>query len=212
MKNILRCMIFVVVAFCATEVLAATSAIVDVKAVVPTLTSGLTVTINKIVGGTGGAWSTATSVDFSTLTLDPVNHIFTTGNPGFYYAVDAAVTDNSGNDWSITHARSSLKSGTNNLDGNVNVSFCSVHKVVGAADSDTLMSKVSYNDSNSKVFHKSALNTAGGTGVTGSWLRVYYGLGMGDPAKPDATGVTPIGADKPAGSYAGQVTLTYSAT
>jgi|GEM_PF-645092 len=205
MKNILRCMIFVVVAFCATAALAATTATVNVNATVPLLSAGLAVTINKIPNTQGAQWIPDTAVNFGSLILDPVNNIFTTGNPGFYYAVDAAVVDNSGNNWRITHTFTSLKKdAVNNLDGNVNVSFNKVHKVPQAADSDVNMAKFSLANSGGKSYTKSTL------GGDGCWLRVYYGIGTGDPAKPDAPGVTPIGADKATGVYTGTVTLTYS--
>jgi len=202
MKSKLLCLVFVMFVFCATNVWAATSGTVNVNAVIPALSSGLTVTIIKIVGGKGGAWSVASAINFGQLVRDPVNNIFTTGNPGFFYAVDASVLDNSGNDWTITHTRASLKKdAVNDLDDNVNVSFCKVKKVPGEADSDISMDELSFANSDGKFYKKSQL------GGAGCWLRVYYGIATG---LGDAVGVVPIGIDKPAGSYAGTVTLTYS--
>ena len=60
---------------------------------------------------------------------------------------------------------------------------------------------ISYASSNNVSYTKTQIGT-------GNWLRIYYGIGTGDPLKPDATGVTPIGADKPAGTYTGSVTIT----
>jgi hypothetical protein len=61
------------------------------------------------------------------------------------------------------------------------------------------LSKFSFANSNSKAFTKAQL--------AGGWLRIYYGIGTGEAGK-DAAGVTPIGLDTPAGTYAGSVTIT----
>ncbi len=198
MKNILRCMIFVVVAFCATNAWAAASKTVTVNATVPTQTGGLTVGISKVVGTT---WTPGqTSVSFGSLVWHPENG--TNGKPlniflpTMYYAVDIGVSDNSGTAWVVTHTRSSLAGQGTNIDNKVNVSFVK-------QTSDTVgveLSKFSFGSSNSKAFTKATL--------AGGWLRIYYGIGTGDPAKPDASGVTPIGLDTPAGTYTGSVTIT----
>ena len=193
MKNILICMVFVVVAFCATNAWAVSSQTVTVNATVPTVTGGLTVTVSKVIGT---VFTPATSISFGTLALDPVNHIFTTSDKS-YYAVDVGVTDNSGTAWTVTHTRNSLLSGVNSLDSKVNVSF---NKQTSSTAS-TELSKVSFGDSNSKAFTKATL--------LGGWLRIYYGIGTGSLVAPlDATGVTPIGLDTPAGTYSGSVTIT----
>ena len=194
MKNILICMIaVVVVAFCATGAWAGTSQTVNVNASIPTISGGLTVTVSKVIGTT---WTTDTAINFGTLALDSVNNIFAPVDKR-YYSVDVGVVDNSGTVWTITHTRSSFKKdATNNLDSNVNVTF--VKQTSASVGTD--LKKVSFNDSNNVAYTK--------TQLSGGWLRLYYGIGTGNPAKPDATGVLPIGLDKPAGAYAGSVTIT----
>jgi len=179
-----------VIAFCTTGAWAASSQTVNVNATVPTMTGGLSVTVSKVIGT---AWTPATSVSFGTLVWDTVNHIFL---PASYYAVDIGVTDNSGTAWTITHTRTSLAGNGSNLDSKVNVSFNKqTSSTVG-----TELQKVSYGNSQSIAYTKAQLS--------GGWLRIYYGVGTGDPTKPDATGVTPIGLDTPAGTYNGTVTIT----
>ncbi len=189
MKNILICMVFVVVAFCATNAWAASSQTVTVNATVPTVTGGLTVSVSKV---TGDVWTAATSISFGTLVWDTVNKIFL---PASYYAVDIGVTDNSGTAWTVTHTRASLANGTNNLNNKVNVSF---NKQTSSTVS-TELQKVSFANSNNVAYTKAQL--------AGGWLRIYYGVGTGEAGK-DAPGVTPIGLDTPAGTYTGSVTIT----
>ena len=119
MKNILRCMVFVVVAFCATNVWAATRT-VPVSATIPAVTGGLTVGISKITGtGVTALWTkNQTSISFGTLVWDSALHMF---KPASYYAIDIGVTDNSVGGWILTHTRA-LGQGTN-LNNKVNVSF-----------------------------------------------------------------------------------------
>ena len=189
MKNILICMVFVAVAFCATSAWA-TSQTVYVDATVPTRTGGLTVSVSRITGGT---WYSATVISFGTLVWDTVNQIFLPAS-STYYAVDIGVTDNTGGAWTVTHTRASLVSGANNLDNKVNVTFNKqTSSTVG-----TQLSQYSFGNSNNKAFTKGTL--------LGGWLRIYYGVGTGDSA--DAPGVTPIGLDTPAGTYTGSVTIT----
>jgi hypothetical protein len=64
----------------------------------------------------------------------------------------------------------------------------------------TQLQKVSYGNSNNVAYTKAQLS--------GGWLRIYYGVGTGDPADPDAPGVTPIGLDTAAGTYNGSITIT----
>lgn len=187
MKNILMGMVFVAVAFCATNAWAV-SQTVTVNATVPVKTGGLTVGINKV---TGSVWTpNQTAIAFGTLTWDSINSIFL---PASYYAVDIGVVDNTGTAWTVTHTRNSLANGTNNIDNKVNVSF---NKQTSDTAS-TLLQKVSFGNSNSIAYTKAQL--------TGGWLRIYYGIGTGSG---DATGVTPIGLDTPAGTYTGSVTIT----
>ncbi|HPT39710.1 MAG TPA: hypothetical protein PL125_05900 [Candidatus Omnitrophota bacterium] len=190
MKNILRGMIFAVVAFCATSAWAASSQTVTVSATVPTKTGGLSVAISKV---TGTVWTAnQTAISFGTLIWDTTNKIFL---PTSYYAVDIGVEDNSGTAWTVTHTRASLASGTNNINNKVNVSF---NKQTSSTVS-TELQKVSFGNSNSIAYTKAQL--------AGGWLRIYYGIGTGEDGK-DADGVTPIGLDTPAGTYTGSVTIT----
>ncbi len=200
MKNILRCMVFVVVAFFATSAWAAVSVPITVNATVPTVTGGLTATVSKVIGT---VWTTATSISFGTLVLDPVNKIFAPSDKS-YFAVDVGVADNSGTVWTVTHTRTSLASGANNLNDKVNVTF--VKQTSSTAS--TPLQAVSFGNSNNVAYNKTAL--------AGGWLRIYYGLGTGGgtdpitglPNPPDNSGVTPIGLDTPAGTYSGTVTIT----
>ena len=194
MKNILIiCMVFVVVAFCATGAWASTSQTVNVNATIPTMTGGLTVSVSQVDSATGLIWTPAASISFGTLVWNPANSIFL---PDSYYAVDIGVVDNSGNAWTVTHTRTFLANGAYNLNNKVNVSFNKqTSSTVG-----TELQKVSYGNSNSIAYTKAQL--------AGGWLRIYYGIGTGSLTKPDATGVTPIGLDTPAGTYTGSVTIT----
>ncbi|MFA6129858.1 MAG: hypothetical protein WC731_02615 [Candidatus Omnitrophota bacterium] len=190
MKNIFISMVLVAAVFCTTSAWAAASQTVTVNATVPTMTGGLTVTVSKV---TGTVWTTASTISFGTLTWDSINKIFL---PASYYAVDVGVTDNSGTVWTLTHTRVSLqKDATNNLNGKVNVSF---NKQTSSTVS-TELAKYSFGNSQNIAYTK--------TQLSGGWLRIYYGIGTGEAGK-DATGVTPIGLDTPAGTYIGSVTIT----
>ena len=189
MKNILVCMVFVMVAISATSAWAASSQTVTVNATVATITGGLSVSVSKV---TGTVWTAASSISFGTLVWDTVNHIFL---PNCYYAVDVGVTDNSGTPWTLTHTRASLANGTSNLNNKVNVSF---NKQTSSTAS-TELRKVSFGNSNGVAYTKAQLS--------GGWLRIYYGVGTGEPGA-DAPGVTPIGIDTLAGTYTGSVTIT----
>jgi hypothetical protein len=194
MKRIIFCMLALVVfAFCTTGAWAAQSQTVNVSATVPAVSQGLSVAISKVTGTTWAKDQTA--INFGNLILDPVNHIFL---PDSYFAVDIGVTDNSATVWTLTHTRSSLAGTSGNLDSKVNVTF--VKQTTGTTNPE--LRKVSYANSNSVSHTK--------TQLAGGWLRIYYGIGTGDttPGKEDATGVTPIGLDTPAGTYSGTVTIT----
>jgi hypothetical protein len=205
MKNILMiCMVFVVVAFCATNAWAsANPTTLIVNATIPAVTGGLTVNVSKVVGTvwTGGQ----TSIAFGNLVWHPENG--TNGKPlniflpTMYYAVDVGVTDNSGTVWTVTHTRSSLvRTAGGNIDNKVNVSFSRV-ALVNGAEVESEFQKLSFGNSNNVGYTKTQLN--------GGWLRLYYGVGTGEAGK-DAAGVTPIGLDTPSGTYAGSVTITLS--
>jgi opacity protein-like surface antigen len=204
MKNILICMVFVVVAFCATNAWAITTPVsapaITVNATVPTVTGGLSVVVSKVIGTD---FTPATSMSFGTLVLDPDNHIFIPADKS-YYAVDIGVSDNTGTDWRVTQARASMvRPAGGNIDNKVNVTFVKqTSSTVG-----TELKKVSFNASNATVYTK--------TQLAGGWLRIYYGIGTGGTVGNvpggtplDASDVTPIGLDTPAGTYTGSVTIT----
>ena len=190
MKNILMSMVLIVVVFFATSVWAAQTKVVNVTASIPVMSGGLSATVNKIVGTT---WTPATAISFGTLVWDSVNSIFL---PPMYYAIDVGVVDNSGTAWTVTHTRTSLANGSANLNDKVNVSF---NKQTDSLTS-TNLKYVSYGNSSNVSYTKAALS--------GGWLRIYYGIGTGDPDKLDAPGVTPIGLDAASGNYTGTVTIT----
>jgi len=160
---------------------------------VPSVSSSLTVTVSKIDSSSQKLLQSGINmpIDFGTLNFDSVNGIFL---PTVYYSVDIGVVNNTGSVWTLTHTANSIKKdATNNLDSNVNVTF------VKQADKDTggTLRKVSYANSNSVATTSTELGTG--------WLRIYYGIGSGSG---DATGVTPIGINKPAGIYSGSVVIT----
>ena len=195
MKGILlKCILALAVVFLASQgVFAAASKTINVTASVPTISSGLNVAVSRINASSGNWEQTSPSIpiDFQTLQLDNDNHIFTSA---YYYAVDIGVNDNTGSAWTITHATSPIRrDATNELDDNVNVSF-----VKQLSDTDSVnLQKVSFSNSHNVTYGKAQL--------ANGWLRIYYGIGTG---KDDAPGVSPIGMDKPAGTYSGSVLIT----
>lgn len=202
MKNKLICLVFAVVAFCATSAWAGSSQIVPVTANVPVMTGGLSVTVVKIDGKTNN-WPpkgtpSETSIDFGKLDWDPVNNIFLAAS---YYAVDIGVTDNTLSNWTVTHTHTSLEGAGGNLDDKVNVVFMKQTSPTAYSE----LKKVSFANSDVPAFTKLAL--------LGGWLRIYYGVGTGEIDQQtklgkDAPGVTPIGLDTTAGTYTGSVKIT----
>lgn len=172
---------------------AVNSKTITVTASVPSMAGGLDVNVSKI-RSSDNVWLITDPnipIDFGTLSFDTVNNIFV---PLYYYAVDVGVNDNTGGNWNLLHEVNSIqKDALNNLDGNVNVTFL---KQTSATNSVQLL-KTSFGNSNGVVYSKANL--------TGGWLRMYYGIGTG---QGDAPGVTPIGTNKPAGTYTGSVRIT----
>ncbi|MDD3275129.1 MAG: hypothetical protein PHN16_05200, partial [Candidatus Omnitrophica bacterium] len=189
-KKLFTLTILLAVVFCAVNAFAATSQTVNVSATVPT-TNGLSVSVHKIIGT---VWSEAAAINFGTLEWDSELSMFLPAD-GEYYALDVKIDNNSGTDWTVSHAHQSLSSGTNNLDNNVNVTFV---KVANSDEAESPLEKVSFASSNKSYAKSTLLN---------SWLRIYYGISTGSE---DATGVTPLGASTVAGTYTGSVTLTLS--
>ena len=91
MKKLFILGVFLAVAFCAVNAFAATSQTVNVSAIVPTV-NGLSVSVHKIVGT---VWTTASAVEFGTLTWDSENNIFLPSD-GAYFVLDATVSNNLG--------------------------------------------------------------------------------------------------------------------
>lgn len=188
--RIMFCMIMVLSV--ASLAIAAQTNTITVRAVVPTL-QGMDVTINRIVGTTWTELTSNTLMDFTTLTYNSTLGIYTAPH---YFAVDVGVLNNSGS-WQIVHTPSSIFNTTTgntaqNLNGNINVSF--LRQITDTTSAN--IAAVSFTNS---------LRTITPTNIpSGSWLRIYYGIGTGSG---DNTGVTPIVATQVAGTYQGSVTL-----
>jgi hypothetical protein len=171
----------------------------DVKARI-TSSTALTVNIAKVVGSTFTYGQPA--VDFGLLSLDPTNNVYRPAD-GSYYAVDVAVSNNSGS-WTVTHTRSdiSLQGATGTpptLNDKVNVTFVKQPGTGTSGTASTLTSGyLSYANSNNFQVASTAIGT-------GYFLRIYYGIASGSG---DATGAVPVPATQTAGNYLGQVTLT----
>lgn len=168
---------------------AAQSKSVTATVVIP-LTTSFSIETRKYIGDdkTG---IVSGSMDFGILTFNTTYKIFT---PACYYGVLVGVQDNSGTAWTVTHTRTAIqKDASNHLNNNINVSFMAVNP----DNTEDVLSKVSYANSNNVPFSKASL--------TGHWLKIYYGVASG---VGDNTGVVPIDITYPQGTYTGTVTLT----
>lgn len=185
-----------------------------VSADVPLLTQALNVRIYPVSVDVNGVetWGSAVGnmSGFGGIAPNFTYNIFLAAK---YYAVDVSVTDNSGNEWYITHAISSIKRGatTDNLDYNTNVAFSKVTKsptdpTDPTKDVDTLLPVGKKAFAESAVTSSTALSK---TALGGGWLRIRYGIATGEATK-DATNAKPIGLDKRNGTYSGSVTITLS--
>ncbi|MBI4707123.1 MAG: hypothetical protein HY761_04255 [Candidatus Omnitrophica bacterium] len=215
MKKILIVVMVVmaVVVMTGRDSFAALTQTINVTATVNLVTASMAATVHQVNSqGTcsyvDDKWNTTPQpgITFGTLDLDPVYNIFLPRDNS-YYAVDVAVVDNSGSNWTVTQTRTDFKlaGGTATLNDNVNVVFQKVVKGASGLPQDDIATdivKYSYTDSNNKAITKAQ--------VSGGWLRILYGIGTGNTTAgcTDATGVTPITLDKPAGAYSGTVTLT----
>ncbi|MDD5259501.1 MAG: hypothetical protein PHD29_05995 [bacterium] len=188
MKKFLAMFVAVVVMLAASVAMAADTKTINLTATIPS-SSSMNVAISKVVGT---VFTTATSVAFGSLVLDPTFNIFKTSDAS-YYAVDIGVNSNA-SAWTVTHAVSSMTNGSATLNNMINVTFMNQ----ASASSGTQLSKVAYSASNGVVISKSQI-------TSGGWIRIYYGLATGSG---DATGVVVIPATQASGSYAGTVTLT----
>lgn len=191
MKGILKVVMAVaIMALLASPSLADDTETFGISATIDTM-SQLDVTISRVDNATGD-WTTASSVDFGTLTWDSTYDVF---RADCYYAVDVGIVDNSGS-WTLTHTGGFITNGTDFLDDNINVVFMNQIDDLNATELD----KLSYTNAKGKILYPAD--------ITG-WLRIYYGVGTGDV--DDAPGVTPIGLDKSPGTYTGTITLTLTA-
>ncbi len=178
----------------ASVCLAAQTNTITVKAVIPS-TNGMTVTISQVVGTTFTPLAANDTMDFGTLTLDTVNHIY---SAPFYFAVDIGVLNNSGA-WTVQHTPASIYNRTTgntsqNLDSNINVTF--EHQLTDTTSSP--LAQLSFLNSTRSVTN---------TDISTGWLRIYYGIGTGNTTTPDNPGVVPIPQTQVAGNYQGSVTL-----
>ncbi len=166
---------------------AADSQVLTPKAVIPPA-SALSVKVSKISGDT---WTSATSIDFSTLVFNAKYGIFTSI---CYYAVDVEIKSNAA-DWQVKHETTAIANGSATLDENINVTFM---KQIDAWRAVKLL-KVNFAESNGRVFSKNTLS--------GGQLRIYYGLATGEKSN-DAPNAKPVDASKNFGNYKGTVKIT----
>lgn len=180
-----------------------------VKAVVPTLAQSLKLMVMRVdskntetpADDTFEAAVENRAVDFGTVTVDNTFNIY---RAQFYFAVDCAVVDNSGNNWVLTHNKTPVqKDALNNIDTNINVVFVKMIKNPDATETQTELVKKSYANSGAQAHTRDQLKT----GSLQGWLRIMYGLATGTPAT-DAPGVVPLPLTQPSGTYQGGVTLT----
>jgi hypothetical protein len=150
--------------------------------------NGLTVTLSKVQGSTRTA---AGSLEFGNLVYNPEKKVFGSDS---YYVLDVGINSNTA-DWALTHLTTSVSNGLNNLDSNINVTFMRQKD----ADNGTEIARLSYADSDKKVFKKAELE--------GGWLRIYYGIATGDPQK-DAPGAKPVMLGFTPGIYKGKIDVT----
>jgi hypothetical protein len=176
----------------------------DVKARI-TSTTALTVNIAKVIG-TSFTYGQP-SVDFGQLALDPANNVYRPADGGFY-AVDVAVSNNSGT-WTVTHTRTdvNLQGATGTiptLSDKINVTFMKQPgQGVTGTPAKLTNGYVSYANSNNFAVTSAALGA-------GYFLRIYYGIATGTTTgdSADASGAVAIPSTQASGNYLGQVTLT----
>lgn len=158
------------------------------QAVIPP-TSGLSVSIFKVVGT---AWTPGqVSIDFGSLVYNMRYNLFM---GACYYAMDVHVSSNAVG-WQIKHDTTSISNGAETLDENINVAFM---KQLGDYDAKEII-KLNFAESNGRIFDKTQLSDA--------WLRIYYGLATGEPGK-DAPNAKPVTPTKAFGNYQGTVKIT----
>ncbi len=160
-KNYLKLILLTVLMISVASVcFASASKSITVMANVPAVSSALDVKVSQVNASNNVFLQSGPNVpvDFGILTLDPVNSVFTSQ---FYYAVDIGVNNNTGTTWTLSHTANSIqKDATNNLDGNVNVTFVKQT----TPSSGTVLQKVSYANSNNVAFTN--------TQLTGEFLRI----------------------------------------
>lgn len=180
-----------------------------VKAVVPTQAQSLKLMVMRVDSKNTETPADDTfevpvenrAVDFGTVTVDTTFNIY---RARYYFAVDCAVLDNSGNNWTLTQTKTPVqKDALNNIDSNINVVFTKMIRNLDGSETQTDLVKKSYANSGGQAHTRDQLKD----GALQGWLRIFYGLATGTPAT-DAPGVVPLPLDKPSGTYQGAVTLT----
>ncbi|MDD5347845.1 MAG: hypothetical protein PHT59_04450 [Candidatus Omnitrophica bacterium] len=155
--------------------------------------TGITANITRITPGTPVIAEPASEINFGTLYLDPVYHIF---RSVWYFFMDVGVNTNA-NNWTVTHYANPVSGAGTNLDSHINVSF--VRQLTNTTEAALTGGKVSYAASDGRAYSKNSFPTG--------WLRIYYGIGTGNNTT-DNSGVTPIPQTQPAADYSGSVYLT----
>ncbi len=129
-----------------------------------------------------------------------------------YYAIDVGLETNDPN-WKLTISGDSFtrQNGdgiTADLDYNINAGLFSVlPDPNGDGDhSDDVQTPIDGNISYYDLIHYGNIDAS--NVPSGQFLRIYLGVATG---KDDAEGVSPIGLDKPAGTYSGTIELSFTA-
>lgn len=186
--------------------------IFNIEAVLPA-SSSATFTVSRVVPGTPEVFTVVATNDlnFSTLTLDPVNFIFL---PAFFWVVDIG-TDGAGQpDLQFLYADTANPNGALNngtgLGGHGTISY---QKVVTNSDLTQTVTLI-----RGEALQQA--NTSGGineTDFAGGFLRVSVGIATGDPGDSDATpprppaeegNAAPLTQSDAPGTYSGILTMT----
>ncbi len=159
--------------------------------------SRVDVTVDPNTGQISETWNPGqTEINFGKLKFDANTGVW---RATCYYVVDIGVNTNAPN-WSLQHQVTPLTDKKGHfLDTKVNVKFVKMVQQNGNDVEAGELGYWSYGMSN-------ATFTPGQ--LQGGWLRIYYGIATGSG---DATGVTPITMETPAGTYSGTITLTLTA-
>lgn len=203
-KLILKLMAVTLLVFLPAGAYAASSADVDVQAVVPELLD-LSVTVREVPASATGPYDAGTTevtlMDFGTLELDPVNNIFVADK---YFTVFLAAST-SGRAYRIEQTNNGVVSGGDNLNDNIIMTpdYQSGDEIDGSAQG-AIPSGDSFGSAQLSV-GSSKLIYNGSSGQT-RIARAYYGIATGDAGEPSAA--SPVTLNQQAGTYSGTVTFT----